>query len=137
MRQDISSSIWRELNLIHLTKNSTSCMEFVSFASISILWEHLETLFSHPDNLTPDGKVWMTKENRGCYNVAIWNDNDPTTWRWQLDHIVPQSLFDFSVPEQIKKCWSLENLRPYSAKQNVLDGVNRTRHNILEKNNEY
>jgi hypothetical protein len=25
--------------------------------------------------------------------------------------------------ENFKKCWSLENLRPYSAKQNIIDGA--------------
>ena len=25
------------------------------------------------------------------------------------------------TPEEIKACWSLENLRPYSSKQNLLD----------------
>jgi hypothetical protein len=30
--------------------------------------------------------------------------------------------------ENFKKCWALENLRPYSAKQNIIDGVTRVRH---------
>lgn len=30
--------------------------------------------------------------------------------------------------ENFKKCWALSNLRPYSAKQNLLDGANRKRH---------
>jgi len=28
-----------------------------------------------------------------------------------------------------EKCWSLNNLRPYSAKQNILDGIYKVRHN--------
>jgi hypothetical protein len=30
--------------------------------------------------------------------------------------------------EEFKKCWSLDNLRPLSAKQNILDGTSRKRH---------
>jgi hypothetical protein len=30
--------------------------------------------------------------------------------------------------DNFKKCWSLENLRPYSAKQNQLDGITKIRH---------
>ena len=33
----------------------------------------------------------MTWENQGKYNPKQWDDNDPTTWKWQLDHIIPQS----------------------------------------------
>lgn len=31
--------------------------------------------------------------------------------------------------ENFKKCWALENLKPLSAKQNILDRINKTRHN--------
>lgn len=73
---------------------------------------------------------WMTWENHGIYNPKTWNENDQTTWTWQIDHIVPQSELPYTSMEDdnFKKCWALENLRPYSAKQNILDGVNRVRH---------
>jgi hypothetical protein len=29
--------------------------------------------------------------------------------------------------ENFQKCWALKNLRPYSAKQNVIDGTGRLR----------
>jgi len=32
--------------------------------------------------------------------------------------------------EAFKECWALTNLRPYSAKQNIIDGSTRIRHNI-------
>jgi hypothetical protein len=91
---------------------------------------HIEDLFSAPYNLTRDGKVWMTWENWGKYDPKTWDDNDPSTWTWQLDHIIPQSDLPYTSmqDENFKKCWSLENLRPLSAKQNFLDGVRRTRH---------
>jgi hypothetical protein len=92
---------------------------------------YIEKLFSHPENLTPDKKVWMTWENWGRYNANIWDDNDPATWKWNIDHIIPQSEFRCTAEndEEVKKCWSLNNLRPYSAKQNIIDGPSRVRHN--------
>jgi hypothetical protein len=132
LRDNISGSIRRKLKSIGLTKNNNSCMELVSFVSIDILREYLEALFSHSDNLTPDSKVWMNWQNHSKYNPKTWDDHDPATWTWQLDHIMPQSLFDFSDPEQIRKCWALSNLRPLSSKQNTLDGALRIRHQIMK-----
>src|SRR5258706_5163456 len=67
--------------------------------STAELIAHIEVLFSHPDNLTPDGKVWMTWQNRGVYTPKTWNDNDPSTWKWQLDHIKSQSKLKFNSLE--------------------------------------
>jgi hypothetical protein len=91
---------------------------------------HFEKLFSSPENLTPDGKVWMTSKNYGKYDPKTWKDDDISTWKWQIDHIIPQSTFKYNLIEDdgFKKCWALDNLRPYSAKQNYYDGVRRTRH---------
>ena len=36
-----------------------------------------------------------------------------------IDHIKPQSLFNLNKIEQIKKCWSLDNLQPLWAKDNL------------------
>ena len=72
----------------------------------------------------------MNWSNHGIYDPKIWNDLDTSTWRWQIDHIIPHSEFPYSSmqDENFKKCWSLNNLRPYSAKQNILDGTNKVRH---------
>ena len=37
---------------------------------------------------------------------------------WQIDHIIPQSLFDFTNENEVKKCWDLNNLRPLNKKDN-------------------
>jgi hypothetical protein len=88
--------------------------------SINELKIHLEEQF----------EPWMSWNNWGVYNSKTWNDNDSTTWTWQLDHIIPQSdLPYYSLSdENFKKCWSLNNLRPLSAKQNIIEGVRRLRH---------
>ena len=74
--------------------------------------------------------VWAKPENQGVYDPETWDDNDQTTWKWQLDHIIPHSEFHYDSMDHpdFKKCWALENLRAIPAKQNVLDGVRRTRH---------
>jgi len=72
----------------------------------------------------------MNWENRGTYNPNTWKDDDLSTWTWNIDHIIPHSLFNYTSleDEDFKKCWSLDNLRPYSAKQNILDGSYKIRH---------
>jgi hypothetical protein len=66
----------------------------------------------------------------GKYNIKIWDDNDKSTWKWQIDHIIPHSTFKYASmeDEEFKKCWALSNLRPYSAKLNVIEGASRIRH---------
>ena len=124
-RKIISSSVRK-----YLKKSSKNNNSIINYLNINNIKFHIEKLFSHPVNLTSDGKIWMTWDNQGTYNKNTWNDQDPTTWTWQLDHIIPQSDLPYTsmLDENFKKCWSLDNLRPYSAKQNVLDGICRIRH---------
>jgi len=101
------------------SKNGKSILEFLQY-SMQDLKEHLENQF----------EPWMTWNNRGKYDPKTWNDNDNSTWTWQLDHIIPQSDLPFSSMQEdnFKKCWTLSNLRPLNSKLNLLDGVNRIRH---------
>jgi hypothetical protein len=126
LRNSVSNTINKMLNSNGETKRGASITQYLDWG-IEDLFLHLESLFSHPDNLTSDGKIWMTWENRGVYDPKTWNDNDPGTWTWQLDHIVPQSLTPYAsmTDDNFRKTWALPNLRPLSAKQNVLDGNRR------------
>jgi hypothetical protein len=101
------------------SKNGDSINKYLPY-SIQELKEHLEKQF----------EPWMTWDNHGKYDLSTWNDNDTSTWTWQLDHIVPQSdlLYQTMEDDNFQKCWSLDNLRPYSAKQNIIDGPSRIRH---------
>jgi hypothetical protein len=119
LRNNISSSIAGFLKKNDSSKNGQSCLNYLPY-SFDELKQHLESQF----------EPWMTWENQGKYSVKIWNDNDPTTWTWQLDHIIPHSTFNyFSMDcQEFRDCWELSNLRPLSAKQNVIDGTKRTRH---------
>ena len=101
------------------SKDKKSCIKYLPY-TIDELKNHLELNF----------EPWMSWENYGKFNSKIWNDNDQSTWTWQIDHIIPQSklLYTNMLDANFKKCWSLSNLRPLSSKQNFLDGVFRTRH---------
>lgn len=115
----VSHAIWSALNSRYSSKQDQSCLEFLPF-TISELLTHLESQF----------EPWMNWDNHGKYRRDLWNDDDSTTWTWQIDHIVPHSTFQYASmqDESFQQCWALSNLRPLAAKQNVVDGCTRTRH---------
>lgn len=100
-------------------KNNLSINNFLNYSMIE-LKQHIENKF----------ESWMSWNNQGLYNKKTWDDNDQSTWTWQLDHIIPQSDSPYTSMEDdnFKRCWALDNLRPYSAKQNIIDGASRIRH---------
>lgn len=91
-------------------KNGESCIKYLSY-TIQELKQHLEKQF----------ESWMTWKNWGVYKKT-WDDQDSSTWKWQIDHIIPQSclLYSNMNEDNFKKCWALENLRPLSAKDNLI-----------------
>lgn len=119
LRNNISSSINSILKRNNSSKNNNSCLKYLGY-TIKELKQHLESKFEN----------WMTWNNRGCYKKEEWNEEDNSTWKWQIDHIIPHSTFKYTDmnSEEFKRCWSLENLQPLSAKQNQLDGATRIRH---------
>lgn len=114
LRSRISNAVGYALRTRGSSKRGHSIMEYLGY-TMPDLKEHIETLF----------EPWMNWDNWGKYDPKTWNDNDQATWKWQLDHIIPQSALPFKSmkSKNFKKCWSLENLRPLSAKQNFLLGV--------------
>jgi hypothetical protein len=124
IRTDLSTVIRRSLKLQGGTKES-SCFDHLSY-TCKELKQHLEAQF----------EPWMNWDNHGKYVANSWNDNDSSTWTWQIDHIIPQSKFSYvsMEDEEFQKCWALNNLRPLSSKQNFLDGVRRIRHESRVKN---
>jgi len=77
-------------------KNGAKWQEIVGY-NVSDLISHLEKQF--------DSK--MSWENYGKY--------------WHIDHIKPISLFKFNSPtdKEFIECWSLKNLQPLEAKENI------------------
>lgn len=116
LKNIISSSI----NKI-LFKNGFSILQYLPY-TIQQLKDHLQSLF----------EPWMTWENHGVYRISSWKDDDSSTWKWHIDHIIPHASFNYSSMEDqsFKDCWSLNNLRPYSAKQNQIDGARKNKIDI-------
>lgn len=116
LREFVSRRIYGFLENI---KDNESCLDYLDY-TIKDLKIHLESLF----------ESWMNWSNQGIYDKNAWDDSDPSTWTWQIDHIIPHSTFKYTSmkDQEFKDCWALSNLRPYSAKQNFLDGISRIRH---------
>jgi hypothetical protein len=119
MRAIISGQIRAYLKHNKIDKNGQSCFKYLPYTPKE-LRAHIQNQF----------EPWMTWGNHGNYKVEDWNDDDPATWKWQLDHIKPHSTFEYSSmkDQAFQDAWALSNLRPYSAKWNAIDGGRRTRH---------
>jgi hypothetical protein len=124
IRENISASIRSAIKNAGLKKQFNSFLNYVDWNIIQ-LKEHLESQF----------EPWMNWNNWGIYKASEWDDNNQLTWKWQIDHIIPQSdlLYTDMADKNFKQCWSLENLRPFSAKQNAIDGGSKIRHENFNK----
>jgi len=93
------------------SKGGKSCLNYLGY-SIEDLKIHLENLF----------EPWMNWNNMGVYRVNSWVDDDQSTWTWQIDHIIRHKEFVYNSLEdpKFKECWALSNLRPLSAKENII-----------------
>jgi hypothetical protein len=130
------NKINRENNAETMLKNNlagriTASLKIIGYPYNKDIFDYLD--YSPKDlkiHLENQFEPWMKWWNHGRYIASRWNDNDVSTWKWQIDHIIPFSKFKYLsiADEDFKKCWTLSNLRPLSAKQNLLDGVRRTRH---------
>ena len=116
LRKLISSTIGNALKSFKCNKNNRSITNFLPY-SISELIFHIENLF----------EPWMNWQNHGKIDLKTWNDDDQSTWKWNIDHIIPQYHLPYTSMEDdnFKKCWALSNLRPLSAKQNIIDVIRK------------
>jgi hypothetical protein len=119
LRGNISGHITTALIRNNGSKHGMSIFDYLPY-SYKKLRQHIESQFED----------WMTWDNYGMYILAEWDDNDKSTWKWNLDHIDPQADFEYAsmADPDFFECWALSNLRPYSAKQNAIDGATRVRH---------
>ncbi len=113
IRNAISKAILKYLKNKNLIKGGRSILNYLPY-SLSELKKHLESQF----------ESWMNWNNWGVYTIKTWKDDDCSTWTWQIDHIIPHSKFNYNSmeDEEFKKCWELTNLRPLSAKKNLMKG---------------
>ena len=94
-REDVNVRLKKNIN----RAISQSLKENSSFKDL----KKIEELIGYPlavlkDALENKFEDWMTWEN---FEIA-----------WQIDHIIPQSLYNFLDESEIKKCWNYRNLRP-------------------------
>jgi molybdopterin converting factor small subunit len=101
------SSILRQKNL---SKGGVSITKHLPY-TMEQLKKHLEQQF----------EPWMNWNNQGIYQIATCDENDQSTWKWQIDHIYPESKLPYSSmeDENFHKAWALSNLQPLSAKANL------------------
>lgn len=94
LSHSISSSVYKSVSG---NKKGRGWESLVGY-TVEKLKKHLEKLF----------KPGMTWENYGQKG-------------WHVDHIIPVSVFNFEKPEDddFKRCWSLKNLQPLWAKENI------------------
>ncbi len=90
-----SSSLSRCLKYHNLSKNNNHWENLVGY-TVKDLKEHLEGLFL----------AGMTWNNYG---------------EWHIDHVIPQTFFAYTSTNDVefKYCWSLDNLQPLWAKDNL------------------
>ena len=112
IRQYVSISVKDHLIDNLSSKNGQSILDHLPY-TIDDLRLHLESLF----------EPWMNWDNHGRYLLSTWNDNDESTWTWQIDHIIPHVNFPYISlnDDYFINCWSLSNLRPLSSKQNIIE----------------
>jgi hypothetical protein len=97
INKNISKHMWESLKG---NKNGWHWESLVGY-TLQNLIDHLENLFQH-------GMNWNNYGFKG----------------WHIDHIIPISLWKFESYEdrEFKQCWSLCNLQPLWAKDNLVKG---------------
>lgn len=99
IRNRMSRRMRHALEGRNLSKNWQHIFSMVGF-TVDDLFKHLESKF----------QLGMTWDNIG---------------EWHIDHIVPESSFNYSSFEDdsFKQCWSLNNLQPLWAQDNLKKGA--------------
>lgn len=105
LRKNVSRSVSIALQRTDGSKGGSSTFEHLPY-TLQALREHLENQFED----------WMTWDNWG---VASTEEKT-----WHIDHIHPQSLLPYDTLDHpnFLKCWSLSNLRPMDAIENIQKG---------------
>jgi hypothetical protein len=98
----MSTSINKDLKKRGSSKKGRSWTVLVDYTKED-LRQHLESLW----------EPWMNWENHGPASTERRT--------WNIDHIFPKSKLIYENPEDdnFKKCWSLSNLRPLEAIENI------------------
>ena len=102
IRKNVSCAVYAALAARRTSKDGQSTFAHLPYTTQQ-LREHIESQFED----------WMTWDNWGMIG------GDERTWN--IDHIYPHSKFQYETleDEAFKLCWSLNNLRPLDAEENV------------------
>jgi len=105
LRTNISRSICGRLKRRLLSKKNKPTFSFLPY-SVDELKQHLEKQFVCD-------KAWMN-----------WNNWGMGVGKWNIDYIRPESSFNYTSVEdtEFQKCWSLSNLQPLEAMENMIKG---------------
>jgi len=98
LNHSISCSMSYSLKINHLSKKESHWENLVGY-TVQNLKEHIEKLF----------KPGMSWNNYG---------------QWHIDHIIPKTFFKYKSTQDVefKYCWSLHNLQPLWAEENIIKG---------------
>ena len=93
LKETVSHAVYIGLISNGSNKNNKSVWSYLPYSPQDLK----KYIFSHPHFMQ-----WMNESNHGVYNKKNWNDNDPSTWTWNIDHIIPHSTFKYtSMEDQI------------------------------------
>ena len=93
LRRNISSALFTALKERGMSKQGKSTFNLIGYTKEQLI-KHLESLFTEG----------MTLENYG---------------EWVIDHVIPDSFFNYNDIVEFRICWSLENLQPMWKKDNL------------------
>ena len=107
MKARLASSLRKILTGTHdHTDPSTFASYGIHFTEAG-LQAHFSSLF----------EVWMSWDNHGTHVIGA-----PYKTKWNIGHRIAKSWYDHTDPEDVRKCWSRDNLFPQDGKQNVEKG---------------
>lgn len=124
-------------NAIKINKQRASKREILKTDPKFILNKRISSLMRLSLKGNKNGYGWESLVGYTLIDLMEYLEalfQDEMSWKnmgeWHIDHIIPISAFNFTGPFDIdfKRCWSLENLQPLWAKDNLSKGAKLTEH---------
>ena len=115
--QNIKIRISKTIKSQGFSKNGECCEDYIPFHENDLVL-----------NIQNKFEPWMNWQNQGAYKPKIWDDNDFAKQKWQIDHWIPLYMLPYTSmkDKNFRIAWSTHNLRPISAKQNILENNRKT-----------
>ena len=97
-------------NLMHRIKNSV-CAFLADRKNVAGIFE------ANVDLSSSDLHEWIDAQLKA--KGLKWSDYGIT---WEIEHKIPQEMYDFSDPADVKRCWSFRNVHVMSPEENKAKG---------------